>query len=106
MDHVNYQVIESIKNGQYLNTKYDSAMRIFPIPHLIVFANWYPQEGKLSEDRIQIVDLNCDCDMDCKAGCTCENWHCNKHRQTEIYESEDNSGSWNNPIVILGVIIM
>ncbi len=50
-EHINYEVIESIKNGIYLNTKYESEMRIYSIPHVVVFANRPPDWGKMSIDR-------------------------------------------------------
>ncbi len=50
-EHINYEVIESIKNGIYLNTKYESEMRIYGIPHVVVFANRPPDWGKMSIDR-------------------------------------------------------
>ena len=40
-EHINYEVIESIKNGVYLSTKYESAMRVFPITskyHMLLFS--------------------------------------------------------------------
>ena len=53
-DHINYEVIESIKNGIMYNTKYVSEMRVNEIPHVIVFSNARPDETKLSEDRWDI----------------------------------------------------
>ncbi|KAK7009526.1 replication associated protein [Biomphalaria glabrata] len=53
-DHINYEIIESIKNGIYFNSKYESGMRIFNSPHVIVFSNEGPDETKMSQDRWDI----------------------------------------------------
>lgn len=50
-DHINYEVIESIKNGIFLSTKYESCMRVYANPHVCVFANFEPDRSKLSQDR-------------------------------------------------------
>ena len=50
-EHFNYEVMESIKNGMYFNTKYESGMRVYESPHVVVFANWGPDRARLSADR-------------------------------------------------------
>lgn len=50
-DHINYEVIESIKNGIFLSTKYESCMRVYASPHVVVFSNFEPDRSKLSADR-------------------------------------------------------
>ena len=57
MDHVNYEVIESVKNGIVYNTKYQSEMRVYKVPHVIVFSNEQPDKTKLSDDRWDIHNL-------------------------------------------------
>jgi len=57
-DHINYEVMESIKNGTMFSGKYDSQSKLFDIPKVIVFANFYPNEEKLSADRWNIIDLD------------------------------------------------
>lgn len=52
-DHF-YTIMEYFKNGMYLNTKYVSSMRVFPVPHVFVFANFAPIESKMSADRWRI----------------------------------------------------
>ena len=42
MDHINYEIIESVKNGIIYNTKYQCEMRVYKIPHVIVFSNEMP----------------------------------------------------------------
>lgn len=55
---ISYQGIEEIKNGIFYNTKYESEMCIYDSPHVIIFANFWPEMDKLSADRWNIVDLN------------------------------------------------
>lgn len=57
-EHLNYEIIESVKNGLFFSPKYDSGMRIFDIPHVIIFANFKPDLSKLSEDRWDIRDIS------------------------------------------------
>ena len=52
---VNYGAIEAIKNGLMSSNKYESQLKVFPIPHLLVFANFQPAPGKLSADRINVI---------------------------------------------------
>lgn len=52
-----YEIMEILKNGQYLSTKYDSQQRVFKIPHIIVFSNYQPDKTKLSIDRWDIKDI-------------------------------------------------
>ncbi|AJD07563.1 replication-associated protein [Sewage-associated circular DNA virus-34] len=54
MDHI-YVTMEYFKNGRFLSTKYESKMRVFKRPHVIVMANFPPHINKLSEDRWDIV---------------------------------------------------
>lgn len=56
-DFVNYGVIEQLKNGILYSPKYQSTMKVFPIPHVFVFANFRPDESKMSSDRWVITDL-------------------------------------------------
>lgn len=58
---VSYDAIESIKNGIFYNTKYESEMCMFNPPHVVIFSNWYPDVTKLSSDRWKIIELN-DCE--------------------------------------------
>lgn len=50
-DHVNYEVIESVKNGIMFSGKYESCSKTFDIPHVVIFANFEPDLTKLSADR-------------------------------------------------------
>lgn len=55
-----YQFIESLKNGVLFSPKYESGQKIFKPPHVIVFANFEPDQTKLSADRWNIVQLDSD----------------------------------------------
>ena len=55
---ISYQGIEEIKNGIFFSSKYESTQCIFPNPHVICFANFYPDKEMLSKDRWQIINLN------------------------------------------------
>jgi len=55
--HVNYGVLEAVKNGMVFSSKYESRMKIFAKPHVVVFANFEPDQTKLSADRWDITNL-------------------------------------------------
>ena len=55
--HVNYEVIESVKNGVVFSTKYQSAMKVYKTPHVVIMANFAPDESKMSADRWDIRRL-------------------------------------------------
>lgn len=56
--HISYSALESIKNGLVCNTKYETGSKVFNSPHIIVFANFPPEDmSMLSEDRWNIVEL-------------------------------------------------
>lgn len=53
-----YMALESIKNGYFVNTKYDTGVCIMETPHIVVFSNMRPKEEALSKDRwiIKVMD--------------------------------------------------
>ena len=55
LEHI-YTIIENLKNGQYLSTKYETKQKLFEIPYIIVMANFKPDKNKLSKDRWDIID--------------------------------------------------
>jgi len=56
---ISYASLESIKNGMVCNTKYETGVKVFNPPHIIVFANFPPDdELKLSADRWVIKCLD------------------------------------------------
>lgn len=54
---ISYKAVEQIKNGMICNTKYETGMKLFNSPHLIVFSNFYPEKDKLSDDRWKIGEI-------------------------------------------------
>lgn len=56
-NYISYEAIEAVKNGIFYNSKYESKMVIFNQPHVVCFANFYPDESKLSEDRWNIRNI-------------------------------------------------
>ncbi len=57
LDHINYEIIEILKNGRYINTKYESRDFEFYVPRIVCFANEPPDMTKLSEDRWRIYKI-------------------------------------------------
>lgn len=49
--YVNYGLLEGIKNGYLVSTKYMGCTKSFEKPHVIVMANFRPDYNKLSLDR-------------------------------------------------------
>lgn len=60
--YVGYGPIEQIKNGLLFSSKYESGMKSFPVPHVIIFANFQPDRSKMSEDRWCVIQVNQDGD--------------------------------------------
>lgn len=55
--HINYAVIEAIKNGRIFSPKYNSKQKMFSRPHVVVFANYPPDMSKLIADRWDIRSI-------------------------------------------------
>lgn len=51
MDHL-YMFAEALKNGIYMNSKYESRLVRFAPCHVVFFANFKPEGGKWSADRL------------------------------------------------------
>lgn len=61
---VSYNSIECILNGMITNTKFETGVKLFNPPHVIVFSNQAPETEKLSEDRWVISEIfNNDVDL-------------------------------------------
>jgi len=54
---ISYNAIECILNGMITNTKYETGIKVFNPPHVIVFSNEEPELFKLSLDRWIIKDI-------------------------------------------------
>lgn len=55
---VPWEVIENMKNGYFLSTKYEVRQVHFEIPHVIIFSNFSPDRSKLSADRWDVHIIN------------------------------------------------
>jgi len=56
--HAIYEMAECLKNGVIVSTKYESKMKLFTVPHVIVFSNMLPDMNAWSEDRYNIIYLD------------------------------------------------
>lgn len=54
---VSYSAIETIKDGLVSSTKYEGGTRLFPHPHIVIFSNWLPDLGQLTQDRWHIYAI-------------------------------------------------
>jgi len=57
-DYIQYDFLEEVKNGRIFSSKYDSRMKVFAVPHVVVAMNEEPKMDALSEDRYLIVHLD------------------------------------------------
>ncbi|AUM61722.1 Rep [uncultured virus] len=57
---VSYASLEAAKDGLVQSGKYEGGWRLFPNPHVYVFANFMPDLASLSADRwtIRVLDNN------------------------------------------------
>lgn len=54
---VSYTTLESIKDGLVASGKYEGGVRLYPVPHVIVFSNFFPDINALSQDRWDLREL-------------------------------------------------
>lgn len=55
MQYLQYGLLESIKDRVVFSPKYNSATKvILRKPHVVVFSNEFPEQGKLSADRVEV----------------------------------------------------
>jgi len=52
-----YDALEAVKNGMISNTKYETGMKLFNSPHVLIFANELPDTKNLSYDRWHIYEI-------------------------------------------------
>lgn len=56
-NHSMYTFLEQVKNGHILSAKYKSMQLAIKPPHVIVFANFFPDLKGFSADRWNIIDI-------------------------------------------------
>lgn len=59
-EYVNYGAMEQLKNGVLFSPKYDSGMKQFNTPLVLVFANFSPDRAKFSRNRCVLYDVAAD----------------------------------------------
>lgn len=52
--YFNYGALEMVKDGMIFSAKYDSHMKVFEAPHVVVFSNFEPHVHELTQDRWDI----------------------------------------------------
>lgn len=57
-EFVGYGPMEQLKNGIMYSPKYQSVLKHFDTPHVIVFANFSPEYNKLSQDRWRVIEFS------------------------------------------------
>lgn len=53
-EFIQYDFLEDVKNGRVFSSKYNSRMKTFPSPHVVVMMNEEPDMTKLSADRYDV----------------------------------------------------
>lgn len=56
-EHVNYEVIEQLKNGRMFSSKYNSKCKVFPSAKVLCLANFLPDYTGLSSDRYHVLEI-------------------------------------------------
>jgi len=56
-DFLNYGGLESIKDMCFYSGKYEGGMIVGKCPHMCIFANFPPNEGKMSRDRWVVREI-------------------------------------------------
>lgn len=53
-----YGFLEQLKNGFFVSPKYETRLKRFAVPHVVVFSNHLPDFKKLSVDRYLVFDMD------------------------------------------------
>lgn len=57
-DKINYQAIESLKNGILFSPKYESGVLLMDSPIIFCFSNFEPDTSMMSKDRWKIIKID------------------------------------------------
>lgn len=52
-----YSALEAIKNGRIRHGKYKGGQQIMDTPHVVVFANYRPNQGRMTAGRFRVLDI-------------------------------------------------
>lgn len=52
-----YTILEQFKDGIFSSGKYNSMIKTFPIPHVIVMSNEWPDESRMKKSRIVVHNI-------------------------------------------------
>lgn len=52
-----YSAMESVKDGYFINLKYETKMVLMSRPHVVVFANHFPKLNHISADRWKLWEI-------------------------------------------------
>lgn len=95
--HVNFTAIEGLLDGMVFSSKYESNFVMRNYTHLVFFANWKPDENKVSPDRWIIKDIRGNLlgggDDD-----TTPRWAAERGVTNASYDAATSHGSENNTI--------
>lgn len=56
-ERVPFSIIEQIKNGMMFSGKYESGLKRFNPPHVLIFCNWEIDYSQMSDDRWVVVEI-------------------------------------------------
>lgn len=56
--YISYEAIENVKDACFYSGKYEGGTVVDACPHLIVFANFPPDEERMSNDRWRVVNID------------------------------------------------
>lgn len=56
--YLSYEAIENIKDMYFYSGKYEGGVVCGPCPHLFVFANFEPDQERMSSDRWKIINID------------------------------------------------
>jgi len=55
---ISSSTVEAVKNGMVCNTKYETGVKLFNAPHVIIFSNYPPENvEELSKDRWVVEEI-------------------------------------------------
>lgn len=54
---ISYSSVECILNGMITNTKFETGVKVFNPPHIVIFSNFPPEISKLSSDRWRVIEI-------------------------------------------------